>query len=29
VETIQKNLPKALQDYELAGCNAPRGYFPM
>lgn len=29
VVAIQKNLPKALEDYELAGCNAPRGYFPM
>lgn len=27
VEAIKRNLPKALEDYELAGCNAPRALF--
>jgi hypothetical protein len=27
VKAIEKNLPSALQDYELAGCNAPRQFF--
>ncbi|CAL8462671.1 g2204 [Coccomyxa elongata] len=28
VKAIEKNLPKALEDYEMAGCNAPREFFP-
>ncbi len=27
VKAIEHNLPKAEQQYELAGCNAPKGFF--
>ena len=27
VKAIEKNLPKAEQEYELSGCNTPRGFF--